>query len=229
MRHKKSGRKLNRNASHRRALSRNLVSSFFESFGTEREYILTTVAKAKEYRSVAEKYITMGKKAEAARRSAAAIAGLSVEDLVPAWKVVRKEERQQRQKAKAERKGLEFAMRDIDDGAADSGAMSTLRGLDQEARDKIEVSMMRAQHYRRMAASRLQNEARNPRPEELRSDDDPKDERRRDIVKLLFDEIAPAFMERQGGYTRVLKTSVRRVGDGTFKAMLAFSEHGSSD
>ena len=31
-----------------------------------------------------------------------------------------------------------------------------------------------------------------------------------DVVKKLFDEIAPKFSDRQGGYTRVIKTGVRR-------------------
>ncbi len=37
--------------------------------------------------------------------------------------------------------------------------------------------------------------------------------RRRDIVTILFDEIAPKFATRNGGYTRVLKLG-RRQGDG---------------
>ena len=40
-----------------------------------------------------------------------------------------------------------------------------------------------------------------------------------DVVKNLFDEIAPKFADRQGGYTRVLKLGPRR-GDGTEMAIL---------
>ncbi len=43
--------------------------------------------------------------------------------------------------------------------------------------------------------------------------------RRRDIVKLLFDEIAPKFASRNGGYTRVLKLG-RRQGDGAELSIL---------
>jgi len=58
MRHKVAGRKLGRNTSHRRALYRNLVTDLL---GYEK--ITTTEAKAKEVRGLAEKMITLGKKA----------------------------------------------------------------------------------------------------------------------------------------------------------------------
>ena len=57
MRHKMSGRKLGRNPSHRRALLRNLVTSFLEH-----ERLVTTLPKAKEVRPLAEKMITLGKR-----------------------------------------------------------------------------------------------------------------------------------------------------------------------
>lgn len=56
MRHRKSGRKLNRNSSHRKAMFRNMSASLFEH-----EVIKTTVAKAKELRTVAEPLITLAK------------------------------------------------------------------------------------------------------------------------------------------------------------------------
>lgn len=66
MRHRKAGRKLNRNASHRSAMMRNLVTSLLEH-----ERISTTVPKAKEARRVAEKMITLGKRGDLhARRQA---------------------------------------------------------------------------------------------------------------------------------------------------------------
>lgn len=34
------------------------------------------------------------------------------------------------------------------------------------------------------------------------------------IVQKLFNEIGPAFADRQGGYTRIIKTAERRLGDG---------------
>ena len=49
MRHRKSGRKLNRNSSHRKALMKNLAIAFIE-----RELIKTTVPNAKELRGFVE-------------------------------------------------------------------------------------------------------------------------------------------------------------------------------
>jgi large subunit ribosomal protein L17 len=57
MRHLKAGRKLGRNASHRRALMRNLALALFRH-----ERIITTVEKAKELRPFVEKLITLAKK-----------------------------------------------------------------------------------------------------------------------------------------------------------------------
>jgi large subunit ribosomal protein L17 len=43
--------------------------------------------------------------------------------------------------------------------------------------------------------------------------------RHRDVVNLLFDEIAPKFIDRPGGYTRVIKLG-QRQGDGAQMAIL---------
>jgi large subunit ribosomal protein L17 len=54
MRHRKAGRKLNRNSAHRQAMFRNMSASLFEH-----EAIRTTLPKAKELRRVAEPLITL--------------------------------------------------------------------------------------------------------------------------------------------------------------------------
>jgi len=59
MRHLVSGRKLNRSASHRRAMLSNLAVSILD-----KERVTTTVAKAKEVRGVVERLITYGKKGD---------------------------------------------------------------------------------------------------------------------------------------------------------------------
>lgn len=63
MRHKNSGRKLNRNSSHRKAMFRNMTVSLMQH-----ELITTTLPKAKELRRVAEPLITMAKNDSVARR-----------------------------------------------------------------------------------------------------------------------------------------------------------------
>lgn len=69
MRHLKSGRKLNRSASHRWALMRNLVTSLFRH-----ERIQTTDPKAKELRGLADRVIGLGKEGSLyARRQALGI------------------------------------------------------------------------------------------------------------------------------------------------------------
>ena len=63
MRHQKSGRKLNRNSSHRKAMFRNMAASLFEH-----EIIKTTLPKAKELRRVAEPLLTLAKEDSVAHR-----------------------------------------------------------------------------------------------------------------------------------------------------------------
>ena len=66
MRHKKAGKQLSRNTSHRRAMLRNIVTSLFKY-----EQIETTDAKAKSLRPIAEKMITLAKRGDLhARRQA---------------------------------------------------------------------------------------------------------------------------------------------------------------
>ncbi|GIW71456.1 MAG: 50S ribosomal protein L17 [Planctomycetota bacterium] len=131
MRHRKRGRKLGRNAAHRRALARNLAIGFIKQFGvSNREYVVTTRAKAKEYRPFIERLITLGRRALA-------------EDITPHRKLA----------------------------------------------------------LRRRALMLLPNKA---------------------AVKKLFEEIAPRYADRPGGYTRIIKTGSHRLGDGAQKVLLAY-------
>lgn len=128
MRHLKSGRKLGRTNSHKRALMRNMVMSLFEF-----KKISTTLAKAKELRPYAETLITRAKKAY------------------------------QREQA----------------------------GLLQEGQT-IDI------HSRRVVARDISKKA---------------------ILQELFDTIAPMVIDRNGGYTRIIKTGTRR-GDAADTAII---------
>ncbi len=69
MRHRRAGRKLGRTTAHREMMMRNLVTSLMLY-----EKIITTAAKAKELRSVAEKMVTLAKREDLhARRQAAEV------------------------------------------------------------------------------------------------------------------------------------------------------------
>ena len=131
MRHRNSGRKLGRNASHRAALFNNLVTSLF-TYGR----IETTEAKAKELRGVADATISWG---------------ISVHGLIAKGDKATKAERAQ------------------------------------------------IVHARRMARRTVKTS---------------------DALTRLFTEIGPHFASRKGGYTRLLKTRVRK-GDA---APMAFVE-----
>lgn len=87
MRHRKSGRQLNRNSSHRQAMFRNMASSL-----VVHEVIKTTVPKAKELRRVIEPLITLAKEDSVANRRLAfartrdkAVVGKLFNDLGPRY------------------------------------------------------------------------------------------------------------------------------------------------
>lgn len=63
MRHRKSGRQLSRNSSHRKAMLQNMACSIIEH-----ELIKTTLPKAKEVRRVVEPLITLGREDTVANR-----------------------------------------------------------------------------------------------------------------------------------------------------------------
>ena len=59
MRHGKSGRKLNRTSSHRKAMFANMAASLIKH-----EQIVTTLPKAKEMKPIIDKLITLGKRGD---------------------------------------------------------------------------------------------------------------------------------------------------------------------
>ena len=117
MRHRVSGRRLGRTSEHRKALGMNLLTSLLRY-----HRIITTLAKAKEYRPYAEKLVTLGKE------------GKTIVNIRRALKII---------------------------------------------------------------------------PD-------------KDMVKHLFDVVAPHFKDRKGGYTRILRMAKNRLGDNGPRAVLEF-------
>jgi len=88
MRHRNSGRQLNRNSTHRKAMFKNMAASLFDH-----EVIKTTLPKAKELRRVAEPLITLAGNDNVANRRLAfkrirdkAMVGKLFSDLGPRYK-----------------------------------------------------------------------------------------------------------------------------------------------
>ena len=69
--------------------------------------------------------------------------------------------------------------------------------------EKVRTHLTRSIHYRRQAVSKL----RHP-----------------NVVKQLFEEIAPRYLDRPGGYLRVLRTNRHHLGDAADVALLGFVE-----
>ena len=76
-------------------------------------------------------------------------------------------------------------------------------------------------HARRLAAARLH--ARGPSGS-LRKAEKRRWRDEEDVVRILFDDIAPAFKERNGGYTRILKLELRQ-GDAAQRAILEWVDY----
>ena len=165
MRHKKAGKRLSRRKEERTALARNLTSALFDQFGEDREFIFTTITKAKWVKPFAERCITLGVKGYRELQKAADANGSTVAEL-------------SEQHTKEKKKFKDFP-------------------------PKVREHLARSIHYRRQAVSKL----RHP-----------------NVVKQLFEEIAPRYLDRPGGYLRVLRTNRHHLGDAADVALLGFVE-----
>ena len=122
MRHKKSGRKLGRTSSHRKAMFRNMATSFLLH-----ETIKTTLPKAKELRRVVEPLITLAKKDDISNRRLAfsrlrdkVIVGKLFNDLGPHFK---------------ERPGGYLRILKIGQRSGDSAPMAIVQLIDRQFSD----------------------------------------------------------------------------------------------
>jgi large subunit ribosomal protein L17 len=75
-------------------------------------------------------------------------------------------------------------------------------------------------HARRLAAARLRQQ---PRSLHRRKADREAWRRQRDVVRIVFEELAPTFKDRPGGYTRIVKLG-QRPGDASQRAILEWVE-----
>ena len=76
-------------------------------------------------------------------------------------------------------------------------------------------------HARRLAAARLHTSGPSV---QLTKDAKKKWRTQEDVIRILFDDIAPAFKERNGGYTRIIKME-QRPGDSAQKAILEWVDY----
>ncbi|WP_166820766.1 bL17 family ribosomal protein [Thalassoroseus pseudoceratinae] len=169
MRHRVKGRKLGRNASHRKAMFRNMACSLIKSVVADEDAenapkhpgrIVTTVQKAKSLRPFVEKCITLARRAQPHLEKAEEF-GTSAERGSSEWKSWRESDQWQ-----------EWA-------AAMAPALSFRRRLISELRD-IEA------------------------------------------VEVLMSELGPRYIDREGGYTRVVKLATVRLGDSGEQALIEF-------
>lgn len=75
-------------------------------------------------------------------------------------------------------------------------------------------------HARRLAAARLRQQPRSSHASKAAREAWRKSE---DVVRILFEEVAPTFKDRRGGYTRILKLG-QRPGDAAQDAILEWVE-----
>ena len=170
MRHRMKGRKLGRNGTHRKAMFKNMATSFILTARPDEDAagapkvpgrIITTVAKAKELRPKIEKLITAARKGRVHELAAQEFATTAARG-TDAWKTWRKGE-----------------------------------GWQKWANAKAPAVALRRRAFAVL--------------------------RSKEAVDILFSDLAERFADRQGGYTRIVRLPVRRLGDAGERAIIEFT------
>ena len=171
-------RKLGRTSSQRKALLRNQVTALLNN-----GKIVTTEAKAKEIRKIAEGLIAMAVKEKD-----------NFEEVTVKAKVARKDENGKR-------------VKEVVDGKK--------KTVYDEVDKTIKKDMPSRLHARRQMLKVLDPVTEVPTAQAGRK----KNTKEVDLVAKLFDEIAPKYADRKGGYTRIVKIGQRK-GDAAMEVLI---------
>ena len=171
-------RKLGRTSSQRKALLRNQVTALLNN-----GKIVTTEAKAKEIRKIAEGLIAMAVKEKD-----------NFEEVTVKAKVARKDENGKR-------------VKEVVDGKKTT--------VYDEVDKTIKQDMPSRLHARRQMLKVLYPVTEVPTAQAGRK----KNTKEVDLVAKLFDEIAPKYADRKGGYTRIVKIGQRK-GDAAMEVLI---------
>ena len=167
-------RKLGRTSNQRKALLRNQVTALLSN-----GKIVTTEARAKEIRRIAEKYITMAAKEKD-----------NYETVTVTYKVAQKDKDGRR-------------VKEVVDGKKKDVMIEATKTIKKDSPSRL--------HARREMLQYLYGaktpDAKGRKMVEV------------DLVGKMFDEIAPKYVNRQGGYTRITKIGPRR-GDAAMMVLL---------
>ncbi len=194
-------RKLGRTSSQRKALLRNQVTALLNN-----GKIVTTEAKAKEVQKIAEGIIALAVKEKD-----------NFEEVTVKAKVARKDKDGKRVKQIVDKetgKVLSETHRDKDGKImrVENGVTVTVY---DEVEKKIKKDMPSRLHARRQMLKVLNLVVEVPTAAAGKK----KNTKEVDLVAKLFDEVAPKYADRKGGYTRIIKIGQRK-GDAAMEVVL---------
>ena len=194
-------RKLGRTSSQRKALLRNQVTALLNN-----GKIVTTEAKAKEVQKIAEGIIALAVKEKD-----------NFEEVTVKAKVARKDKDGKRVKQIVDKetgKVLSETHRDKDGKImrVENGVTVTVY---DEVEKKIKKDMPSRLHARRQMLKVLNPVVEVPTAAASKK----KNTKEVDLVAKLFDEVAPKYADRKGGYTRIIKIGQRK-GDAAMEVVL---------